>query len=126
MTLRAGKVLLVIAVAIFYTFVVFNNISDYNSNYQYVRHVLMMDSTFPGNRGMWRAINGPEWHTAFYLSIVAWEAITMALCWWGAISLARALQSSAAEFHRAKRIAIVALTLSLLMWLVAFLGVGGE
>ena len=37
-----------------------------------------------------------------------------------------ALRGSAAEFHRAKRVAIVALTLSLLMWLVAFLSVGGE
>ena len=48
MTLRAAKVLLVFAVAIFYSFVVFNNVTDYDSNYQFVRHVLMMDSTFPG------------------------------------------------------------------------------
>lgn len=126
MTLRAGKLLLVIAVAIFYTFVVFNNITDYDSNYQFVRHVLMMDSTFPGNHGMWRAINGPAWHTAFYLSIVAWEAITMVLCWWGAIALARALRTPVMEFQRAKRISIVALTLGLLMWFVGFLGIGGE
>ena len=70
-------------VAIFYTFVVFNNLTDYGSNYQFVRHVLMMDSTFPGNHGMWRALNQPALHTAFYLSIIAWEAVTMALCWWG-------------------------------------------
>jgi predicted small integral membrane protein len=30
------------------------------------------------------------------------------------------------EFHRAKRPAVAALTLSLLMWLVAFLSIGGE
>jgi len=50
--LRAAKVSLVVGVAIFYTFVVFNNLTDYDSNYQFIRHVLMMDSTFPGNRGM--------------------------------------------------------------------------
>ena len=126
MALRAGKVLLVFAVAIFYSFVVFNNLTDYNSNYQFVRHVLMMDSTFPGNRGMWRAIDLPLWHTAFYLSIIALEAITMALCWWGAFHLTHALQKPAQEFHRAKRVAILALTISLLTWLVVFLSVGGE
>ena len=65
MTLRVAKVSLVFAVALFYSFVVLNNTTDYNSNFQFVRHVLMMDSTFPGNHGMWRALNGPTLHTAF-------------------------------------------------------------
>jgi len=116
----------VFGVAIFYTFVVFNNITDYDSNYQFVRHVLMMDSTFAGNHGMWRAINSPAMHTAFYLAIIAWEFVTMALCWWGGARLARAFNAGAEEFQRAKNVATVGLTLSLLMWLVAFLSVGGE
>jgi predicted small integral membrane protein len=126
MTLRVAKTLLVFGVAFFYLFVVLNNLTDYNSNYQFVRHVLMMDSTFPGNHGMWRAINSPAVHTAFYLSIIAWETLTMILCWTGAVKLAGALRGTAANFHAAKRVAIIALTLSLLMWLVAFLSVGGE
>jgi predicted small integral membrane protein len=126
MTLRTIKSALVLGVALFYSLVVFNNITDYDSNYQFVRHVLMMDSTFPGNRGMWRAIDAPLFHTAFYLSIIAWETITMLLCWWGGFRMLQALRGSAAAFHRAKRVSIVALTLSLLMWLVAFLSVGAE
>ena len=126
MTLRIAKTVLVFAVALFYSFVVFNNVADYNSNYQFIRHVLMMDSTFPGNQGMWRAINSPTTHTAFYISIIVWESVTVLLCWAGAIRLARALRATAAAFHQAKRTAILALTLSLLMWLVAFLSVGAE
>ena len=126
MTLRAAKILLVFAVAVFYSFVVLNNTTDYDSNYQFVRHVLMMDSTFPGNHGMWRAMNSPALHTAFYLSIIAWEAATMLLAWWGGIRLLRAVRGTAAQFHKAKTIAISAPTLALLMWLVAFLSVGGE
>jgi predicted small integral membrane protein len=126
MTLRASKTLLVFTVGLFYFFVVFNNLTDYDSNYQFIRHVLMMDSTFPGNHGMWRAMNSPALHTVSYLSIIAWESVTMLLCWWGGLRMARALRGTAAAFHLSKRIAIVALTLSLLMWLVAFLSVGGE
>jgi predicted small integral membrane protein len=125
-TLRIAKMSLVFAVALFYSLLVLNNITDYNSNYQFIRHVLMMDSTFPGNRGMWRALNQPAVHTVFYLSIIAWEAVTMILCWWGGLRLARTLRGTAAEFQSAKSIAIPALSLSLLMWLVAFLSVGGE
>ena len=125
MTLRVCKVLLVFSVAIFYTLVVLNNTTDYNSNYQFVRHVLMMDSTFPGNHGMWRAINSPAVQTAFYVAIIAWEALTMILCWWGGARMAAAIASTEA-FGRAKNLAILALTLSLLQWSVAFLSVGGE
>ena len=126
MTLRAAKISLVFAVALFYSFVVLNNLTDYNSNYQFVRHVLMMDSTLPGNRAMWRALNAPRWHTAFYVSIITWESIVMLLTWWGGVRLARTISAPAVAFNQAKRIAVIALTLGLLMWLVAFLGVGGE
>jgi predicted small integral membrane protein len=126
MTLRAAKTFLVTGVAIFYTLVVMNNITDYDSNYQFVRHVLMMDSTFAGNHVMWRAVNSPALHTAFYLSIIAWESVTMLLCWWGALQLARAIRGTAAAFHMAKKWAIAGLTMGALMWLIAFLCVGGE
>lgn len=126
MTLRAAKLLLVAAVAVYYTLVVLNNTTDYASNEQFVRHVMMMDSTFPENHAMWRAVNSPAIHTTFYLGIIAWEAATMLLCWWGAMKLAWALRGTAAEFEAAKRWAITGLTLSLLMWLVAFLSIGGE
>jgi predicted small integral membrane protein len=126
MTVRIAKLALVVAIAIFYSLVVFNNTTDYDSNYQFVRHVLMMDSTFPGNRGTWRALNSPVWHTVLYLSIISWETVNMLLCWWGGLLMLRALRKSPAAFGQAKRIAISALTLSLLMWLVVFLSVGGE
>jgi predicted small integral membrane protein len=124
--LRAAKIALVFGIAIFYAFVVFSNVTDYDSNAPFVRHVLMMDSIFPGNHSMWRAINSPSTHTAFYVSIIAWETLTMLLCWWGAVRMLRAFNAHVAEFDRAKSVAIAALTLSLLMWLVAFLSVGGE
>ena len=51
MILRAAKTLLVLAVALYYTLLVLNNTTDYDSNFQFIRHVLMMDSTFPNNSG---------------------------------------------------------------------------
>jgi predicted small integral membrane protein len=126
MILRSAKTLLVLTVALYYTVLVFNNTTDYDSNFQFIRHVLMMDSTFPNNSGMWRAINSPSIHTLFYITIIAWESLTMILCWWGGIQLVRNLKAPAATFHQTKNIAIAGLTLSLLMWFVAFLTIGGE
>jgi predicted small integral membrane protein len=126
MTLRTIKMLLVFGVAFLHTLVVFNNVTDYGSNYQFVRHVMMMDTTFPENHGMWRAINSPRLHTAFYVGIIAWETIAALLCWWGGIRLAKALRDTSAVFQQASRLSLGGLTVSLLLWLVAFQAVGGE
>ncbi|HEY1903758.1 MAG TPA: DUF2165 domain-containing protein [Terracidiphilus sp.] len=126
MITRAAKVLLLAAVALFYTLVVFNNVTDFDSNYQFVRHVLSMDSTFPSNHGMWRALPSPGFHLAFYLGIIGWEIVTAVLLWWGVVRLLRAMRLPADAFNAAKRVPVMALTLSMLMWLVAFLSVGAE
>jgi predicted small integral membrane protein len=123
---RTAKILLVAGIALFYTLVVFNNLTDFDSNYQFVHHVLSMDSTFPGNHAMWRALPSPALHLAFYLSIIGWEIVTMILLWWGVANLLRASRRNVAAFHAAKRVPVMALTLSMLMWLVAFLSVGAE
>jgi predicted small integral membrane protein len=124
MIVRTAKILLVSAMALYYTVVVFNNVTDYNSNYLFVYHVLSMDSTFPGNRGMWRAVHSSFVYHSFYASIICWEALTAALTWTGAALLLRKLRAPAITFNLSKRVSVAALTLGLLMWLVAFLTVG--
>jgi predicted small integral membrane protein len=126
MITRAAKVLLLAGVALYCTLVVFNNLTDFDSNYQFVRHVLSMDSTFPGNHGLWRALPSLAFHLAFYVGIIAWEIATTILLWWGVVRLLRAVRLPAVAFNASKGVPIMALTLSLLMWLVAFLSVGGE
>ena len=116
LALRISKALLVFAIAFFYTILVLNNITDYRSNYEFVRHVLMMDSTFPGNHAVWRAINSPPIHTAFYIGIIAWESITMVLCWWAGVRLLKSHCADRTQFSAALNVAVIALTTSLLMW----------
>jgi predicted small integral membrane protein len=126
MIVRLAKTLLVAASALFYTLAVFNNVTDYNSNYQFVRHVLLMDSILAGNQEMWRAIHLPWLHTLFYNSIILWEVASMVLTWAGAVQLLRAINQPAKAFQSAKGLAIAGLTVGMLMWFVAFLTVGGE
>ena len=126
MALRVSKAVLVFAIALFYTILVLNNITDYGSNYQFVRHVLMMDSIFPGNHLTWRALNSPRVHSVFYMGIIAWESVTMLLCWWAGLRLLKSYRADRSQLVAALDLAVIALTTSLLMWLVAFLDVGGE
>lgn len=126
MLTRISKALLVAAAGFFLLLVVFNNVTDYKSNYDFVFHVLAMDTTFPGNSGMWRSIQSPAVYHGFYAMIILWEAVATVLLLMGAWKLWNARGATAAVFSRAKQLAILGLTANLLMWSVAFLSVGGE
>jgi len=123
---RLARVALAAGVALYLALVVFNNLTDYGSNHAFVEHVLAMDTTFPGNAGMWRAIHAPWMVHAFYVSVILWEAVACVLLAAGAWRMWGARRAPAPAFARAKRLAIAGLALNLLQWLVAFIAVGGE
>jgi predicted small integral membrane protein len=47
--IRLAKVAMIGSLAAYALIVTYDNIVDYQSNYEFVRHVLSMDTTFPGN-----------------------------------------------------------------------------
>jgi predicted small integral membrane protein len=122
---RSSKVALVWAIAFFASLVVFNNLTDYYSNYRFVAHVLKMDTTFPDSRSMWRAIESPFIHHAVYSLIIFVEAAIAVLCWLGGFRLFKVINDSK-RFNEAKNIAILGLTLGMLLWLTGFITLGGE
>ena len=46
--IRLAKVAMIASLAAYAFIVAYDNIIDYQSNYEFVRHVLSMDTTFPG------------------------------------------------------------------------------
>ena len=126
MVIRLSKTLLIAAMAALFGLVVLNNVIDYDSNLAFVRHVLSMDTTFPGNKLMWRAVTAPWIHHVFYITIVLWESAACGLLGLGAWRLWRARAATPDGFQRAKTLATAGLTMSALLWLLAFLVVGGE
>ena len=126
LALRAAKIILVAAIALFATLVAFGNLTDYGTNLAFVQHVLAMDTTFPGSTIRYRAITAPALQHAAYALIIAAEAATAVLCWIGAVVLWRRIRAPAADFHRAKTVAVIGLVLGFLLWQVGFMSIGGE
>jgi predicted small integral membrane protein len=126
MNLRLCQLSLVAACALYMALVVFNNLTDYGSNFALVQHVLMMDSTFPGNSGLWRALHSNVIHHAFYVSIILWETACTVLLALGSVRLWSARHEPFAAWLAAKAHANTGLTLGLLLWFLAFITVGGE
>ncbi len=124
--LRLCKAALVAGVAFFFLTVALDNLTDYGSNFQFVQHVLSMDDTFPGNAEMWRALPYPVVYHLFYATIILTETTCAVTCGYGAYRLFKARNASAQLFYEAKVAGTVGITISLLLWLVAFLVIGGE
>ena len=123
---RCSKISLVAAIALFATLVAFGNMTDYDSNFAFVHHVLLMDTIFPSATIGYRAIESVALHHAFYIVIIVLEALTALLCWIGAVHLLRHVRAPAADFNRKKGPAICGLTLGFLVWQVGFMSIGGE
>jgi predicted small integral membrane protein len=124
--IRAAKVAMVAAIALFATLVSFGNLTDYWTNFAFVQHVLSMDTIFQNSEIGYRAITSPVLHHLTYALIIAAEALTAILCWIGAAALLRALRAGAAVFQRAKTFAVLGLLLGFLLWQVGFMTIGGE
>lgn len=115
-----------LSLAAFTFLVVFNNITDYRSNYNFVQHVLSMDTTFPGNALMYRAITSETlWHLGYWL-IIAGEAVACVLFAMSALALFRARNGSAASFNKAKSRVHAAACAGFMVWFLGFMVVGGE
>jgi len=126
LTIRLVKVAMVASLALFALLVTFNNLVDYGSNYEFVRHVLSMDTTFPDNALKWRAITQPSlWKIAYGLIILT-EATVGVLLAFGALRLGTTLRSSAQMFNAAKTYTVVGVGLGFLLWFTGFVVVGGE
>jgi predicted small integral membrane protein len=123
---RLAKILVLAALAAFAFIVTYDNIVDYGSNYEFVRHVLSMDTTFPNNALMHRAITDPRLWTAAYVVIIAAEGMTSLLLIVGALALLALINAPAELFNRAKVWAVCGLTLGFCLWFFGFLVVAGE
>ena len=71
---RYAKIAMVLCLAAFCLLVTFNNLTDYDTNYLFVQHVLSMDTTFSGNALMYRSITHPVLVQVAYGVIIAAEA----------------------------------------------------
>lgn len=122
---RLSKVVLVWSVAFFASLVAFNNLTDYDSNFTIIKHVLTMDTTFPDNNGLWRAIESSVVHHMIYGVIILTEFVIAGLCGLGGWRLVKNIKHPAA-FNQAKSLAILGLTLGFILWFTGFMTIGGE
>ncbi len=126
MIVRLSKAALTASVGAFALLVGADNVIDGGTNFAFVQHVLSMDTTFPGNALLGRAITSEWAHRAAFALIIASELAVGFLCMLGAWRLFAARARSASQFNAAKGPAIAGLAAGFALYFFGFLVVGGE
>jgi predicted small integral membrane protein len=122
---RACKVMLVAIVGVLISLVALGNLMNYDANWQFVRHVLAMDTIFPGSHLLWRAITNRGLQTAAYLAIISWEVLNAMVIIIATVGLA-ANVGNADGFTGSAPLAVLGLTMVIILFGFGFIAIGGE
>lgn len=123
---RLTKIALTGFFGLYALFVAFGNVTDYQSNFMFVQHVLSMDTTFDGNSLMYRAITTPALHHTGYVFIIVIEWFIAIACIIGAIKMLKNIKADADQFNAAKKWGIIGLVMGIGVWFFGFQVIGGE
>ena len=126
MITRGAKIFLVASTGLMLLIVGLDNILDYGTNFDGVRHTLSMDAISPPSPLAWRAITSPILHHLFYWLIIAAELAGAGVALYGAWRLAQVLRLDARSFNGAKETAVLGLAIGLALYFTGFMVVGGE
>ncbi|WP_409464972.1 DUF2165 domain-containing protein [Amycolatopsis sp. GA6-003] len=124
-TLAVAATVLTGMTALQMTLVVIGNITDFDTNRDFVRHVLAMDTTFQSPNMMWRAITSPGLADAAYVAVIAWELLTALALIAGFIAWMRA-HLAGRPLSTAKQLSSLGWVMQLILFGVGFLAIGGE
>lgn len=128
--LRFAKLVLVFTVGGYAAFVVFGNLTDYWTNFNFVSHVLSMDAQKPDLHKVsginYRAIDWTWFHHLAYIGVIVMEAFVMVACLVSTWQMAHALRADDAAFTNAKRWGLLGCLAGLFLWFFGFQAVAGE
>ncbi|MGW7491736.1 DUF2165 domain-containing protein [Streptomyces sp. NPDC054786] len=122
--LPLAAALLTGTVALCVSLVAFGNITDFDTNREFVRHVLAMDTTFKDQDLMWRAITSHALQDAAYQAVIAWETVAAVVLL--AATALWAVGARRGSFARARQISTLGLLMVVLLFGAGFLAIGGE
>ncbi|MHA3734894.1 DUF2165 family protein [Pseudomonas sp. Eth.TT006] len=124
--IRYSKIILMAYISVFGLLVVFSNFTDYASNYEYVGHVLSMDTTLANPNIRYRAIESSLLHHRIYWLIITLEVTWSTFCLVGAYQLLRHVNASEQAFHEAKKFSIIGLLIAMFVYYVCLQVIGVE
>jgi predicted small integral membrane protein len=123
---RLGIIISAIGCGLLSLMVSFGNITDYWTNFEFVKHVLSMDTIFPDSKVDYRSIENRILHHAFYILIIVTEFIISYFILNGSLKMLINMKEDPSKFQESKKNAFIGLALGIALWFIGFEVIGGE
>lgn len=124
--IRALKGLLLSAPAVLLSLAVIGNVFSYDINFEYIKHIMSMDTTFLHPKLMWRAVSNPIFYHLAYFFLIILELIASIFLWIGVITVFKNLYQSTDKFEHAKQWGRAGLLLALFIYSFLFFTIANE
>lgn len=126
MSTRLFKIFFGASIGLYMVLICFNNITDYDSNFQFVRMVTGMNDVFSRERTAWRSVNSEVFQHILYLFIIMLELVIAILAISGTIKMISNLNSGTSAFNQSKKLLTMGLSFGVILWFGMFITIGGE
>ncbi|QUM90477.1 DUF2165 domain-containing protein [Moritella sp. 36] len=121
---RISKVIISMSISLLCLLVGIDNMLDFNANYQFVQHALMMDSMFDANAVEYRTVTNPTFHLISYVVIIIAELLAGIFGLIGGIVMAKNINK--AEFSQGQACFLFGGSVAIALWYLGFAVNGGE
>ena len=123
---RSGIFFAVLGCGLLTLIIAFSNLTDYSTNFEFVKHVLSMDSIFENSSVKYRSITNNPIHHLAYIFIITLELSMAYFFITSAVQLYLQRKNSKEQFNLAKKNAYIGVSLGILLWFIGFTVVGCE
>lgn len=123
--IRPAQTMLVFMLGCYALLVFFTNVTDYNVNFTFMEKVSGMSDTY-SEHNRWRSITNTYLIHLLYWIVIGTEGLSGWFCLSGAWRLWKHRKAGPGDFALHKTHAFVGVFIGLMLWLGAFLTVGGE
>jgi len=123
---RLAKVVLLLSCAFLFSIVFVDNIFAYGINFEFIQHIMSMDTTFKHPQLYWRAINNAIFYHICFIFIILVEGIVTMLLWVGVFHLFKNIRREQAAFQFAKQYGLLGLLLALILYSFIFFTIASQ
>ncbi|WP_223448047.1 MULTISPECIES: DUF2165 domain-containing protein [Pseudomonas] len=124
--IRFSKAILMLSFSFFGLLMLYSNLTDYTTNFEYLAHILSMDTTSDGHKYPDRAITSTLLQHRIYWLIITLEVVYTLFCLIGTYYLFKNINASPKIFHDAKKPALIGLLIALFLYYFGFQVIGTE
>lgn len=123
---RQIKILFGTSVGLYMLMTCFNNLADYDSNFEFIKMVSGMEDVYSKAKNGWRSVHNEVLHHSLYIFIIACEFTIAILILSGVYKMTRKIKSGKEEFNQSKKLLSTGLSFGVLLWFGIFITIGGE